>query len=162
ISDDIAVMRNGVIVERGTPQDIYLRSDDPFVVDFIGRANFLEAKIKSYQNESRCVVTSPLGDVVCSAPAGLEAGTPVTIYTRPESFTVLQADSGLTENVFEAKVNSVLFAGEAHEVEFAIGDATVLAKIEFDIPLRKGDSVRLHIDPEWCRVLNPKRGSSRA
>lgn len=162
ISDDIAVMRNGVIVERGTPQDIYLRSDDPFVVDFIGRANFLEAKIKSYQNESRCVVTSPLGDVVCSAPAGLKAGTPVTIYTRPESFTVLQADSGLTENVFEAKVNSVLFAGEAHEVEFAIGDATVLAKIEFDIPLRKGDSVRLHIDPEWCRVLNPKRGSSRA
>ena len=41
IADDIAVMRNGRIVELGTPQDIYLRSNNPFVVDFIGRANFL-------------------------------------------------------------------------------------------------------------------------
>lgn len=156
ISDDIAVMRKGIVVERGTPQDIYLRSNDQFVVDFIGRANFLEATIKSYQSANRCTVTSPLGDIVCNAPQGLETGTPVTIYTRPESFTVVPPESPFLENEFEGIVSNILFAGEAHEVEFTIGKATVLAKIEFDIPLKKGDKARIHIDPEWCRVLRPQ------
>ncbi len=156
ISDDIAVMRKGVVVERGTPQDIYLRSNNQFVVDFIGRANFLQATIKSYQSSNRCIVASPLGDIVCNAPEGLATGTAVTIYTRPESFTVVPKASSPLENEFEATVTNVLFAGEAHEVEFAIGKATVLAKIEFDVPLVRGDKVRLHIEPEWCRVLRPQ------
>ncbi|HBG01434.1 MAG TPA: hypothetical protein DDW87_07675, partial [Firmicutes bacterium] len=63
-----------------------------------------------------------------------------------------------SENVFEGTVTNVLFAGEAHEIEFLIGQATILAKIEFSIPLQKGDKVRLHIDPEWCRILNPQEG----
>lgn len=156
ISDDIAVMRRGVVVERGTPQDIYLRSNNQFVVDFIGRANFLQAAIKSYQGPNRCSVASPFGEILCNAPEGLEPGTAVTIYTRPESFTVVPKASAPLENEFEATVINVLFAGEAHEVEFAIGQATVLAKIEFDVPLVKGDKVRLHIEPEWCRVLRPQ------
>ncbi|HBN96637.1 MAG TPA: ABC transporter ATP-binding protein [Firmicutes bacterium] len=156
ISDDIAVMRKGIVVERGTPQDIYLRSNNRFVVDFIGRANFLEATIKSYQSANRCTVTSPLGDIICNAPEGLETGTSVTIYTRPESFTVVPPESSPLDNEFEATVTNILFAGEAHEVEFTIGKATVLAKMEFDVPLNKGDKVRLYIDPEWCRVLRPQ------
>ncbi len=80
----------------------------------------------------------------------------MTIYTRPESFTVVPSESPFLENEFEGIVSNILFAGEAHEVEFTIGKATVLAKIEFDIPLKKGDKARLHIDPEWCRVLRPQ------
>lgn len=156
ISDDIAVMRKGVVVERGTPQDIYLRSNNQFVVDFIGRANFLQGTVRSYQSANRCVVASPFGDVVCNAPQGLETGSAVTFYTRPESFTVVPASSTPQENDFEAIVSNVLFAGEAHEVEFTLGQTTLLAKIEFDIPVARGDKVRLHIDPEWCRVLNPQ------
>jgi iron(III) transport system ATP-binding protein len=155
ISDDIAIMRGGVIVERGTPQDIYLRSNNPFVVDFIGRANFLDATIKGYQDERHAIVSCALGDIVCNAPSDLGIGTDVTIYTRPESFEVVPPSSPPIENEFEGTVTSLLFAGEAHEAEISVGGARVLAKLKFHIPLKKGDKVRLHIDREWCRALDP-------
>jgi iron(III) transport system ATP-binding protein len=155
ISDHIAIMRGGVIVEQGTPQDIYLRSNNPFVVDFIGRANFLDATIKGYKDQHHAIVSCALGDIVCSAPADLGIGTKVTIYTRPESFEVAPSSSVPTENEFEGTVTSLLFAGEAHEAEILVGGARILAKLKFHIPLKKGDKVRLHVDREWCRALNP-------
>lgn len=156
ISDDIAIMRNGSVVERGTPQDIYLRSNDKFVVDFIGRANFLEGTVQGYADEHHCVVSSPLGQIICSAQAGLESGTEVTIYTRPESFEVVSSSSPPGENEFIGTITNVLFAGEAHEVEISVGGINLLAKIEFHIPLKKGDQIKLHINREWCRALTPQ------
>ena len=155
ISDHIAIMRGGVIVEQGTPQDIYLRSNNPFVVDFIGRANFLDATIKGYKDQHHAIVSCALGDIVCSAPSDLGIGTKVTIYTRPESFEVAPPSSVPLENEFEGAVTSLLFAGEAHEAEILVGGARILAKLKFHIPLKKGDKVRLHVDPEWCRALSP-------
>ncbi len=119
-------MRGGVIVERGTPQDIYLRSNNPFVVDFIGRANFLDATIKGYQDERHAIVSCALGDIVCNAPSDLGIGTDVTIYTRPESFEVVPPSSPPIENEFEGTVTSLLFAGEAHEAEISVGGAVYL------------------------------------
>ena len=45
LSDSIAVMKSGRIVEMGTPWEIYFDSDRRFVADFIGRANFIEGKV---------------------------------------------------------------------------------------------------------------------
>ena len=42
LSDTVAVMRSGRVVEMGTPWEIYFESDRRFVADFIGRANFIE------------------------------------------------------------------------------------------------------------------------
>jgi iron(III) transport system ATP-binding protein len=156
IADEIAIMRGGVIVERGTPYDIYLRSDNPFVVDFIGRANFLEATLSGYQDDGHALVSCALGNIVCIAPPDLAPGTKVTIYTRPESFEILPPSSPACENEFEGTVIGLLFAGEAHEAEISVGEVTILAKLRFQIPLKKGDKVRLHIDREWCRVLDPR------
>ncbi|MGB4338738.1 MAG: ABC transporter ATP-binding protein [Bacillota bacterium] len=162
ISDEIAVMRGGSIVERGTPQDIYLRSNNKFVVDFIGRANFLKATITGYKDDSHAIVVCPMGSIVCSAPSNLSVGTEVTIYTRPESFE-LAPDSPASpapadpasENVFEGTITGLLFAGEAHEAQVSVGGATILVRIKSHRQLRKGDRVRLRIDREWCRALNP-------
>ncbi|MGB4337819.1 MAG: ABC transporter ATP-binding protein [Bacillota bacterium] len=168
ISDEIAVMRAGSIVERGTPQDIYLRSNNPFVVDFIGRANFLKATITGYKDDTHAVVSCAMGNIVCSAPPRLPVGTEVTIYTRPESFEMAPHVSDASdapdasapsqspvENVFEGTITSLLFAGEAHEAQVSVGGASILVRIKSHNPLRKGDRVRLRIDSEWCRALDP-------
>src|SRR5690554_6636974 len=133
ISDDIAVMRNGVIVERGTPQDIYLRSDDPFVVDFIGRANFLEAQITGYQDDKHAVVSCALGKIICIAPPDLAPGAKVSVYIRPESFEVVPPSSPVGENEFEGTIISLLFAGETYEVDVSVGESHILAKLGFHI-----------------------------
>lgn len=159
ISDDIAIMQSGVVVERGTPQDIYLRSNNPFVVDFIGRANFFEAELQGYNSEERAIVSCSLGTLVCSAPPGIETGTKVTVYARPESFEVVTTTGALRENEFKAVVTNLLFAGESHEVEFSVGETNLLGKIEFQIPLEKGETVKLYVDPQWCRVLTLREGA---
>jgi len=45
ISDEIAVMRDGRIAQRGSPTEIYFRPADRYVAEFIGHANFLEAEV---------------------------------------------------------------------------------------------------------------------
>jgi iron(III) transport system ATP-binding protein len=157
ISDEMAVMRGGVIIERGTPYDIYLRSDNPFVVDFIGRANFLEATITGYRDDGHAVVSCALGNITCIAPPDLAPGTKVTMYTRPESFEVVPPSSPARENEFEGTITSLLFAGEAYEAEVSVAGAVILAKLRFHVALNKGDKVRLCIDREWCRALDPRK-----
>src|SRR5690606_20242870 len=45
LSDDVVVMQTGNIVQRGTPEEVYFRSNSRFVVDFMGKANFLPATV---------------------------------------------------------------------------------------------------------------------
>ena len=46
ISDHIAVMNEGKIVQIGTAEELYLRPESPFVAQFIGKINLLEAEVK--------------------------------------------------------------------------------------------------------------------
>ncbi|MBM4325372.1 MAG: ABC transporter ATP-binding protein, partial [Deltaproteobacteria bacterium] len=64
LSDMVAVMRNGRIIEMGTPWDIYFNSDQRFVADFIGRANIMDGKIRSVE-KGWAVIESAIGTIVC-------------------------------------------------------------------------------------------------
>ncbi len=156
ISDEVSVMRSGVIVERGSPEAMYFNSDDPFVVEFIGRANFLEATITGYRTPDQAVVSCPLGTLVCTAPPDLPPGSQVTLYARPEAFEVLPSDAPAEENTFEGTINTRLFAGESYEAEIDVGEARLVAKFDLTVSLKEGELVRLRLGPQWCRVLNPK------
>src|SRR6185437_11710096 len=45
MSDVMAVMKDGVIVQEGSPADIYTHPAEAFVADFIGRTNFLKGRV---------------------------------------------------------------------------------------------------------------------
>ncbi len=49
LSDRIAVMNKGRILQTGTPEEIYRNPGEPFIADFIGSANFLEARIEEIE-----------------------------------------------------------------------------------------------------------------
>src|SRR5512138_309180 len=59
MSDRIAVMSFGHVMQMGTPVEIYERPTSRFVADFIGESNFLEGRVKSIQGE-RAVVDVPV------------------------------------------------------------------------------------------------------
>ena len=65
LSDTIAVMRNGRIVEMGTPREIYFDSDRQFVADFIGHANFIPGKVAAV-GESGTRIDSAIGPIACA------------------------------------------------------------------------------------------------
>jgi spermidine/putrescine transport system ATP-binding protein len=84
VSDRIAVMNDGVIVQCGAPEEVYERPERPFVAGFIGISNLLEATVEdahSVRLASGSVCAGPV-------PAGLPAGTPVHVSVRPEKIAL--------------------------------------------------------------------------
>ncbi len=81
ISDQIAVMSEGRIVQLGSPTEIYVRPNSRYVAEFIGLANFIGVD-----------VTEPgrarLGDVVLPLPAAVARG-PATLVARPEAIRLV-------------------------------------------------------------------------
>ncbi|OHC67369.1 MAG: ABC transporter [Rhodocyclales bacterium GWA2_65_20] len=151
LSDSIAVMRAGQIVEIGTPQKIYFDADHRFVADFIGRANLVKATVRA--EEGGCtVVDSGLGRIVCQhrdIPVGSEA----TLCIRPEFIRIVSGAAPAAGNLVNGCIESLVFVGEVYEVEIGVGDEHLLARIDPGAKLKEGDSVSFTLDPAHCLLV---------
>ncbi|MBB3231772.1 ABC transporter ATP-binding protein [Halomonas stenophila] len=83
MADRIALMRDGHIVQMGTPRELYCAPVDPFVVSFFGEVNELEGVVRQGR------VDTPVGEVM--AP-GLPDGSRVRVMIRPEALRVVALD----------------------------------------------------------------------
>lgn len=111
MSDRIAVMSEGRILQLGSPTDIYNHPAERFVADFIGDTNFLDAEVTEV-NGRTAMVRLPGGAVrQASLPEGLRptAGERVTVVIRPEHASL--ADDGELEGTVE---NAVFFGTDTH------------------------------------------------
>ena len=112
MSDRIAVMNEGRIVQLGTPEDLYDRPCDRFVASFIGESNFFIGMVRGSQDG---VVIADCGGTVLRALAGVSAtpGQPVTLTTRPERMRFADAEPRMAgANRMWATVSQAVFAGE--------------------------------------------------
>ncbi|ESZ78185.1 ABC transporter ATP-binding protein [Mesorhizobium sp. L103C105A0] len=104
MSDRIAVMSSGKILQVGSPRDIYDRPAERFVADFIGESNFLKADVVSATG-GRATVKLPSGvEIPASLPEGFSPRGKVTIVVRPEHAQLGTASpsaslSGTVENI---------------------------------------------------------------
>jgi len=144
LSDTIAVMRAGRLIEIGTPQKIYFDADTQFVADFIGRANLVKARVRA-QEADRTLVDCGLGTIACQRRE-FAAGAEVTLCIRPE-FIHVAAGEGTGENVVNGRIESQVFVGEAYETEIRAGAELLLARIDPDAGLATGDAVHFRLDP---------------
>jgi len=150
LSDRIAVMRAGRIVEVGTPQKIYFDADSQFVADFIGRANLVKARVRT-QEEGRTIVDCGLGTIAC-ARRDFAPGADVTLCIRPEFIHIVPGGvSG--ENAVNGSIESQVFVGEAYESEIRAGTELLLSRIDPDAKLKPGDAVGFRLDPAHCLLV---------
>ncbi len=115
MADRIVVMNQGVIVQVGTPTEIYREPAAPFVADFVGTMNFVPAIVLGPQRVR-------LGDVELECAHGLdglEKGTAVTVCVRPEDLAVRHA-GGDTQNAASAHVNDLEFLGAFYRATLAV------------------------------------------
>lgn len=132
LSDRIAVMREGVIVQMGTPEEIYSHPEEAFVADFVGRSNFLEGTVTGTVAEfMRVKVAGFESDVRASVPASqqrFETGSSVVLAVRPERVTVVD-DADPTRdssgNIAKAAVVERSYLGSSYEYEVRVGDSTL-------------------------------------
>ncbi len=104
MSDRIAVMSAGKILQVGAPRDIYDRPAERFVADFIGESNFLKGEVARTAGGRATVKLSSGTEISASLPDGFSPSGNVTIVIRPEHAQLAAANGdaalrGTVENV---------------------------------------------------------------
>jgi iron(III) transport system ATP-binding protein len=161
MSNRIAVMDAGRIIQEGNPREIYQQPLSSFVAGFVGASNFIPAEVVEAGRGGR--LATALGpDVVHAAcPDGVPIGEQVTIAIRPENVQLLDAPSAPapgTANTFPGTVEQTVFLGDTREAHIRVGGATVLTRHHPTRRFRRGDPVFVVLPPEHCSVLTDTHG----
>ncbi len=119
LSDRLAVMRQGRILQIGKPTDIYDHPADLFVAQFIGKANFIPAKVIRVENDT-VLATAHGVQVEARAAEPLTSGCDVQLMIRPEQMRIVESGRG----VFTATIIQAQFQGFATEYLARTKDAT--------------------------------------
>ena len=128
ISDQIILMKGGVIAQMGTPHEIYYHPNSEFVADFIGECNFLKGKVDS-RDGGNTIVALPQGKVAVTTDKPSMPGEDAEIVVRPEA--ILIADQGQLPCTVELSC----FMGSYQNYHVRVGDT--LVKITDNCPVNK-------------------------
>ena len=155
MSDRIAVMSKGRILQVGSPRDIYDRPSERFVADFIGETNFLEGELKSTAKGKAQVklVAGPVIDAMM--PEGLKSSAKVTVVVRPEHAVLGKPSKA---SVLKGVLSNVVYFGtDTHfHVNLEHGGAFTVRQQNNQIVdgnFAVGDKVGLAISPGTAQVL---------
>jgi ABC-type Fe3+/spermidine/putrescine transport system ATPase subunit len=136
ISDRIAVMKKGKIVQIGTPQELYMHPKSLFVAHFIGESNFLEGYIVQTNGYSKLELRGGLR--VNAVNPGIKQNERVVLAIRPETCEMKKGND-LTEGLF-GKIVKVTFEG---------------TMVRYDIRLENGDHLiinRQSLAENWFEI----------
>ena len=150
MSDRLAVMNAGRIVQIGTPRQVYEEPADTYVADFLGAANLMEIQVVA-EGALR------LGDFALTSQR-CDATVPGTAHAviRPERVRIEEHGSA-GENRVPAMVERVVFLGSATEVLLRLAPGNALqALMQNDgsrPDLAQGTPVNVYLPPDALRVL---------
>jgi iron(III) transport system ATP-binding protein len=156
MSDVVAVMNQGRIVQEAPPIEIYRAPKERFVANFIGLTNFLEGHVASLPNgNGQGLVETRSGTLRCVIPPAAKVKDAVTVMVRPEDINLAAPDcAALESNHLEGKVVASLFMGEAMEYQIElVGGVTMRLKLHASNVVIDGEIVRVQIQPSQCRAL---------
>ena len=149
LSDNIIIMRGGVVEQMGTPQEIYYHPVNEFVADFIGEANFLKGTMVGVDGDHAVLDVEGYRTRVAGRD-DLESGKEYTVVLRPESGTL--ADEG----GLPCRVVLSCFMGSYQNYHVMVGNT--LVKLAEHDPKNKhiyqvGDMCHLVFEPDGVHVL---------
>ena len=157
LSDRIAVMSDGRILQVGTPSEIYDSPQGRFVADFIGTSNFLEGTLIS-QNEITLATEPPL-KIVSTPNNSMPIDTPVTLALRPERVDLRTTPISDVANCLRGVIQDESYLGTMLQYTIQTDYPTPLIVHQQNIGTRdghrfqRGDTVYLQWTPENAIVL---------
>ena len=154
MSDRIAVMNRGKILQVGTPSQIYEHPTVRFVADFIGETNFLPATVTSAIGD-KVTLRLPGGmEFSAAAATGIGNGMEVTVAVRPERLSLTDAAAG----AIKGRVENIVYFGTDTSYQVALPDGIALtvrtqnrdgARPRFAI----GDTVGVEVTGDALQIL---------
>ncbi len=155
MSDRLAVMRAGKIVQMGGPHEIYDEPADTYVADFLGVSNLMEVSVIERGPGAKCVVK--LGDSTLEADhGGLDAPDRAHAVIRPERVRIEAFGSGGSNRV-PGMIERLVYLGSTTQVLIRLAPGhQVQALVQNDgsaSDLTQGTPVNVHLAPDALRVL---------
>jgi iron(III) transport system ATP-binding protein len=147
ISDMVAVMSKGQLLQYAPPREIYERPASTFVADFIGQTSFLRGVVVGSADGR---VTARLGsgaDVTASADRTWSDGSPVVLAVRAER---VRLDGDSPDNSIPARVQSRVYIGSTYQYLLSTADGLLRVESPRDV---SGPEVRVYLPPEGIVVL---------
>jgi putative spermidine/putrescine transport system ATP-binding protein len=164
MSDRIAVMDRGRVLQVGSPHDVYDQPHSDFVAGFVGVSNLLELDVVSVANDAATLRLGPEDRVVAEPGAELRPGGKAIVTIRPERIAVAERDDarpGPQDCHASGVVRESLYAGPTTRFVVELdggGELMVLrqnARTGFeDAEALKGKPVTLVWGREYTRVIS--------
>jgi iron(III) transport system ATP-binding protein len=157
ISDRIAVMNEGRIVQVGAPREVYGRPASEFVANFIGRTNLLRGVLtRDAAADSTAPVKTDLGEILCFFPEASGKGKTVALVVRPEHIAIAKEggpESTRTDiNRLAGRVARETYLGEIVEYLVAVSGGEMLVRTQSGA-VTKGDAVTLSFHADHTIAL---------
>ncbi len=159
MSDTVAVMKDGVIVQAGSPAAIYGKPAESFVADFIGKTNLLRGQVASLGVSGEgpvADVTTSIGLLRCRVDAATRAGDALALTVRPEHIALsIDGAAGHTDggNTVVGRVETVIYLGNLLECVVAVGPETLRVQLHPSAAVTRGADVQLALPIEHCLAM---------
>ncbi|MEE4111811.1 MAG: ABC transporter ATP-binding protein [Desulfobacteraceae bacterium] len=156
MSDRIAVMHAGRILQIGTPRQIYNQPSERFVADFIGKSNFLSAEVLSVEDSHARLKLSSGRKVSAAIPDGMIPGSRVTVVVRPEYTQLLSGSNDLGD--LQGVLENIVYLGTDTHYHIRLPDETMFVtrsqnQCKVTEAFNAGQLVSIVFKPESVQVL---------
>ncbi|MBR1671093.1 MAG: sn-glycerol-3-phosphate ABC transporter ATP-binding protein UgpC [Butyrivibrio sp.] len=156
----IVVMKDGIVQQVDTPQNLYDRPGNLFVAGFMGspQMNFLDAVCEVNGDKASLKIA---GQSIELPPAkakklidGGYAGKTVTFGIRPEDVDDSEMVVSTSKAVFESTINVYELLGAEVYLYFDLAEFPITARVDSRTTARPGDKVKFAFDVEKIHVFD--------
>jgi spermidine/putrescine ABC transporter ATP-binding subunit len=145
ISDRVAVMNQGRILQVGTPQDIYFRPKNIFVATFIGKSTLLQGKV--VKKDADRVVVDVGGEAriagKLASDSGIKEGDDAVLVIKPEDFTVDPPEEPY--NAIEGVVEFSMFLGSFTQLRMSVANQNLKVFIDPKKEVKPGSKFVIYV-----------------
>ena len=132
VSDRIAIMNKGEILQIGTPNEIYESPENAFVADFIGETNFLSGKVTEVHEKHGYIETPILGRMKIELDKPVKVGDTVVLTLRPEKIKSSNNRPNFLHdnyNILHGMIEEVIYTGFQSKLFVKVENSENLIKV---------------------------------
>lgn len=142
MSDTVAVMNEGCILQIGSAEDIYNEPKNAFVADFIGESNIIDGVMREDY------IAEFGGTVFKCVDKGFKQSEQVDVVVRPEDIDIMPESEGMITGV----ITNVIFKGVHYEMIIKASDGYEWLAHNTDLSA-VGSKVGISIDPDLIHIM---------
>lgn len=162
VASRIAVLKDGILQQVGTPREIYRQPHSRFVAEFIGETNFIPGIFRG-TNNTFCQIETAFGEITAAIPSVLpKDGDHVSCSIRPEAWHLIDSQITGKENLFPATMQESMYLGSSDQYKITLNSSASIennSEIKvmesnpgFNAP-QAGQKVLLYCEPKDVVVL---------